>query len=128
MSYNTKQKNMVLDVIKKQKGEFTVKDIYDALNGSIGLTTVYRMVDRLAKENYLSKNIGKDNSTYYLYLEKCNNENHFFLKCDSCGNMEHVDCDCIGELNEHILKEHNFAINHDHIIINGICKKCGGKK
>ena len=127
MSYNTKQKSKILDVIKKQKAEFTIKDIYNSLDKSIGLTTVYRMIDKLVEDKYLSKSIGKDNNTYYQYLEKCDNKNHFFLKCDLCGKMEHVDCDCIGDLTSHILSEHNFVMNHDHIIINGLCKKCGEK-
>ena len=28
-SYNTKQKDLILNVIKNQKYEFTIKDIYD---------------------------------------------------------------------------------------------------
>ena len=45
------------------------------------------------------------------------------LKCESCGTMEHIDCDCIEELSNHISKEHNFSLT-DHIIINGKCNNC----
>ena len=127
MSYNTKQKKIIIDVIKKHKSNFTIKDIYNELNGSIGLTTIYRLFDKLVDENYLSKSIGKDNNSYYQYLEQCDKDNHFYLRCESCGKMEHVDCDCIGDLTNHIHKKHNFSINQDHIIINGVCKKCGEK-
>ena len=123
MSYNTKQKNAILDVITKEKGTFTIKDIYNKMNKEIGLTTIYRMVDKLVEEKILTKSISNDNTTYYQYLEKCNKENHFFLKCESCGDIEHVDCDCIEELSNHISKEHKFNLT-DHVIINGICKKC----
>jgi Fur family ferric uptake transcriptional regulator len=122
-SYNTKQKDIILNDIKKHKDEFTIKDIYNELNESIGLTTIYRLVDKLVKEGSVNKSIGKDNITYYQYLEKCDKENHFFLKCEMCGTMEHIDCDCIEELSNHIAKEHNFSLT-DHIIINGKCKKC----
>ena len=66
--------------------------------------------------------------TYYQYLGKCNHENHFYLKCDKCGEMKHIDCDCILELSEHIHKEHKFIPNKEKIIINGICNKCKGVK
>jgi Fur family ferric uptake transcriptional regulator len=122
-TYNTKQKDIIIDDIKKHKNEFTIKDIYNELNGKIGLTTIYRLVDKLVSEGTVNKSIGKDNTTYYLYLEKCDKENHFFLKCESCGIMEHIDCDCIEELSNHISKKHNFSLT-DHIIINGKCKKC----
>lgn len=124
-SYKTKQKDLILNVIKKQKSEFKVQDIYNYLNKKVGLTTIYRMIDKLVEEGLLNKTIGKDNIAYYQYLEKCEHENHFYLKCEKCGNIIHVDCDCITELMSHIAKEHKFKINNEHIVINGICSKCG---
>ena len=122
-SYDTKQKEMILDVIKKEKHEFTVKEIYEKIDG-IGLTTIYRMVLKLVDEGYLSKTIGKGNVTYYQYLEKCMEDNHFYLKCDICGNLMHIDCDCIKELSNHILVNHHFTPNKERIIISGVCEKC----
>ena len=122
-SYNTKQKDLILNVLKNKKKEFTVKDIYDELDNKVGLTTIYRLVDKLVLENRINKSIS-NNITYYQYLEDCNEENHFYLKCDNCGRLVHIDCDCIVELSEHIFKEHNFKPNKNKIIISGICKEC----
>ena len=127
MSYNTKQKDKILEIIQKQEKQFTVKDIYNDLNKEIGLTTIYRLIDNLVDTKRLNKYIGKDNITYYEYLEKCENNNHFFLKCDKCGRLIHIDCDCIIELYNHILKKHNFIPNKENIIINGICNNCINK-
>jgi Fur family ferric uptake transcriptional regulator len=123
-TYNTKQKELIVNTIKKEKKEFTVKDIYEELNKSIGLTTIYRLVDKLVEEGILLKSISNDNTTHYQYLSKCEEENHFYLKCDKCGDLEHVDCDCIDGLTKHIFKEHDFKPNKEHIIINGTCKNC----
>ena len=125
--YKTKQKEQILEMIKTYNNEFTIKDVYISLNKEIGLTTIYRLIDKLVKDGEVNKNIGKDNITYYQYLESCSNENHFFLKCDICGYMEHVDCNCINELSNHINKNHKFNLNKKNIIINGICNKCGKK-
>ena len=127
MSYNTKQKDKILEIIQKQEKQFTVKDIYNDLNKEIGLTTIYRLIDNLVDTKRLNKYIGKDNITYYEYLEKCENNNHFFLKCDKCGRLIHIDCDCIIELYNHILKKHNYIPNKENIIINGICNNCINK-
>lgn len=127
MKYNTKQKDIILSIIKKQKKEFTIKDIYNSLDGVVGLTTIYRLVDRLVLDGVLNKTIESDNTTYYQYLEKCDNENHFYLRCDKCGDMIHVDCDCIDELSNHIKNEHKFKLNRGKVIINGICDKCIGR-
>lgn len=123
-TYKTKQKDIILDTIKKQEHDFTIKDIYEKLNHEVGLTTIYRLVDKLVDNGALRKNIDKDNITYYEYLEECSCDNHFYLKCDKCGAIEHVDCDCINELSMHILKEHDFKLNKQHIFINGLCHKC----
>ena len=123
-SYNTKQKNIIFNIIKNQKQEFTIKDIYNKVKNKVGLTTIYRLVDKLVEDGRLSRNIGKNNTTYYQYLEECNNENNFFLKCEHCGKMVHIDCECIEKMTSHILEKHKFTTNKEHIIINGICNKC----
>ena len=123
MSYSTKQKDMIINVIKNKDKEFTIKDIYSELD-NVGLTTVYRLVDKLVEEGSIRKNISKDNTVTYEYLEKCDHDNHFYLKCDKCKRLEHVDCDCIDELYNHINKNHKFKLNKENIVINGICEKC----
>ena len=123
-NYNTKQKDEILDTIKKMDKAFLIKELYVKLNEKVGLTTIYRFIDKMVENEELYKYIGEDNNTYYQYLEKCDCNNHFYLKCINCGNMIHVDCDCIKELSNHITKEHNFIPNKENIIINGICSKC----
>ena len=121
--YETKQKDIIINCIKNHE-EFTINEIYEELKGKVGLTTIYRKVDSLVEDNTIKKYIGKDNITYYQYLCECDKDNHFYLKCDKCGTLEHVDCDCINELSEHINKNHEFKINKQNIVINGVCKNC----
>ena len=123
-SYNTKQKDIILNAIKHQRQEFTINNIYNQVKDKAGLTTIYRLVDKLFLDGRLSKFIGKDNTTYYQYLEECNEDNHFYLKCEHCGDIVHIDCDCIEDLSCHIFKKHKFKPNKEHIIINGVCEKC----
>lgn len=127
-NYNTKQKDLILNIIKKEKKEFTIKDVHSKINGKTGLTTIYRLVDKLVEDGILDKHIGKDNKTYYQYLEKCENKNHFYLKCESCGKVVHIDCDCIEDLSNHIMNHHKFKTDRKNIIINGTCDKCNSKE
>ena len=41
-TYKTKQKELILDVIKSFKNDFTIKEIYEKLTQNVGLTTIYR--------------------------------------------------------------------------------------
>ena len=124
MAYSTKQKDLILDVLKKYDKEFTIKEIYNEVKDSVGLTTIYRLVDKLVSEGIITKTIDDNNVTHYQYLEHCDHDNHFYLKCDKWKKMIHVDCDCISELSSHILNEHKFTPSKEHIVINGICDKC----
>ena len=124
-SYNTKQKDQIFNIIKSKNDKFTVKDIYNELNGEIGLTTIYRFIDKLALDSILSKSVDNKNTVFYQYLEKCNCDNHFYLKCDKCGILKHIHCECIKEITSHIFNEHNFNASEKGIIINGICDRCG---
>ena len=123
-SYNTKQKELILELLKKESSDLTIKDIYSKLDERVGLTTIYRFIDKLTTLGDVSKMIGQDNVTYYRYLEKCSSDNHFYLKCDKCGCMLHIDCDCIEDLSQHIIKEHQFMLKHENIIISGLCGNC----
>ncbi len=123
MTYNTKQKDKILDIIKNKTKEFSVYDIYLDLNKEVGETTIYRYINKLVEANKLEK-IVRDNTSYYQYLSSCDNNNHFYLKCERCGKLIHIDCDCINEFYSHISDRHNFILNKNRIIIYGICNKC----
>lgn len=126
-NYNTKQKNMILDIIKDSDKEFTINDIYLKLNKEIGLTTIYRLVDNMITTGVIKKIVNGRNTTYQ-YLEECDHDNHFFLKCNTCGSTIHIDCDCINELYDHISNTHKFKLDKKHIMINGTCSKCSKGK
>jgi Fur family ferric uptake transcriptional regulator len=113
MTYNTKQKDLILSIIKSYKHSFTVNDIYEQVKDNTGLTTVYRLIDKLLAEGTINKTI-----------DECEEKNHVYLKCDKCGNIIHTDCDCIESISKHMLKEHNFHTSDKHIIINGLCANC----
>lgn len=125
--YHTKQKDCIIDNIKKYNREFTIKELYTSMNKKVGLTTIYRLVDKLVSDGKLIKNITDDNITYYTYLEECNCLNHFYLKCNKCNRLIHIDCDCISDLTSHIKKEHNFKLDNN-VIIAGICYECINKE
>ena len=122
-NYHTKQKDMILDVIKKENGRFMVNDIYKKISG-VGLTTVYRYINALVDMGKLKKEIDNNNQVYYYYLSDCECEYHLYLKCLECGKIIHIDCDFVYELYDHIVKKHKFMPNTKNLVIDGICKQC----
>ena len=41
---------MILDILKNKKYDFTIKEIYEELNQEVGLTTIYRLINKLVNE------------------------------------------------------------------------------
>ena len=120
-NYQTKQKELLLNIIKNMNREFSIRELYK-LSG-VGLTTIYRFIEKLECDGVIKK-IVINNNIYYQYLDKCLLDNHFYLKCSSCGKMIHVDCDCINKLVLHIFDIHGFKMNKNNIIIPGKCMDC----
>ena len=48
----------------------------------------------------------------------------FLLQCEGCGAIFHMDCSHLGELYEHLLQGHGFAINPRRTMFYGLCEKC----
>ena len=126
-NYSTKQREKILEVIKELDTDFDINDIYNKLNQEIGLTTIYRYLDELYNDNKIKKLTSKKKVIYH-YLEECDHDNHFYLKCNKCGKMKHVDCDCINEFISVVKKNHDFFVDNKNIVIEGICLECHNKE
>ncbi len=127
MTYNTRQKNVITELISEQSQEFLVKDIYHELirrGEDLGLTTIYRVVDELVEAGKLRKNASADGTVRYQYLADCKGIGHCYLKCQKCGRLEHTDCHLVRQLTDHVLEEHGFQADKKQIIIGGICERC----
>ena len=97
MSYNTRQRELILDYIKKNaKKHLTADDIADALKAEqVGKTTV------------------------------CHD--HFHMKCLKCGRLFHLECDHLKDIAAHISKMHDFTIDSSRTVFYGICGECAKK-
>lgn len=123
MSYKTKQKDIILDYLIKNKNKcFKATEIYDYLkiDNDIGLTTVYRILNNLADSLIIKRYTDHKEAMYqYIDQEKC--RNHLHLKCHKCNNIYHLDCNEAIELSKHIKNKHNFLIDST---ILGMCWEC----
>ena len=123
-TYNTKPRQKVLAAIKKQAADFAAKDIYEELDHEIGLTTIYRFIETLENEGTILRVSNENKSARYQYVTPCDEADHFYLKCEKCGKLTHIDCEEVKGLMAHISGEHHFFPTDTHIIINGFCGDC----
>ncbi len=128
--YNTKQKKE-LEALIESKGHahFTAEEISNEIKEqgkNIGLTTVYRYLEKMVNEGNLRKYITeRGESACYQRAETCNG--HFHLKCTLCGKLIHLSCNSLDIINNHVESEHGFMIDSCRTVFYGVCKECGRK-
>lgn len=128
--YNTKQKENLLAYLIKNKDKHTnVQEIsaYLTAEGTpMGTATIYRQLDKLVENGIVRKYVfdGKTGACYQ-YIESENGcHEHFHLKCISCGQLIHIDCDHLHGINRHIYEEHSFKVDSSQTVFYGICSDC----
>lgn len=123
---NTRQKNLILEVMKNNDGtHLTIYEIFrliQDIDPTIGQATVYRNVKKFVEEGklYLVKTrMGID------YYDYCNNHIHFeCLKCNRIFNVE--DNELFLELKGRF-KDHKDMIIDYKVTLEGYCEKCSAK-
>ena len=131
-TYHTKQQQSILEIMEKMEEKYvTAGQVAKALKeegAQVGLTTVYRRLDRLVKEGLVQKIVLDGNSgACYQYVGDNEANSHFLLKCEDCGEIQNMDCGHMEELYSHVLEEHHFNVNPHRTMFYGLCEKCQRK-
>ena len=125
--YNTLNRNYFLQTVQTFRQSFTAKDVADKLKDNenpMGTSTIYRFLDEFTSDGTLRKALGEDNTARYFYFKPCENENHFYLECEKCHSLIHLDCKHLRGFSKHLTKKHSFQISNCSLIIAGICADC----
>lgn len=124
---NTKQRQNIIDALKSFKEPATAEEIYRAASAScptMALTTVYRNLEMLVKNEKVNKIIYSDATARYEYVGKDNKHGHF-LVCVGCNRAFPLD-KCPIEV-EGIKESTGFTVTGHNIEIYGYCKDCAEK-
>lgn len=131
--YNTKQREEIIDVLRNQKDKhLTVNQIMDYLKdreSKTGIATVYRQLDYLVEAGLVNRYfLDKASSAIFEYAgkeEDCHDNRCYHFKCEKCGELIHISCKHLEDLEEHMIGNHGFEINTVKTIFYGTCQGCG---
>lgn len=136
-TYKTKQKTRIMEVLMAHEGRhMTASEVYEELRASgekIGLTTVYRSLDRLVESGSVRKyTIPDSKSACFEYTRDGSDvpAGEYHCKCLGCGKLIHIHCDQVADLEKHMSEEHGFSIDPGRTVFYGLCSACrerGGK-
>lgn len=131
MAYMTRQQQAVLTCLhQREKRCATAAELTEALHAQgqrIGMTTVYRQLEKLEGAGLLHKILTPE-GCYYQYCEGARHGGGcVLLKCEKCGAITHADCSHLGELYDHLAREHHFTVNARKTLFYGLCEKCAAE-
>lgn len=126
-SYNTKQKDLIEQAVENMGDKhFTAEQIFSLLktqNLTIGVSTLYRHLDKLVSIGKIQK-LALPEGQGACYQKKNCTQKHFHLKCTKCGTLEHLSCEKLMGISEHVAEEHDFKIDSSKTVFYGLCKDC----
>jgi Fe2+ or Zn2+ uptake regulation protein len=124
-SRQTKQKQLILDILKKASHPLSINDIYTDIVKelpTIAKSTIYRNIDALLKQNLIDKYFLNDNELFYQIKDNTHEHKHYVI-CDNCKKMFDLPLCPIHEIEDAMEKE-GFKISDHYIQITGTCKDC----
>ena len=127
--YHTKQQQAILDCMREHKNSYITAGMigeYVAHKGfSIGTATIYRQLDKLEKNGEIHRiAVDGTSSVCFQYCPKEEDSAQFYLKCECCGRIIHLDCSLLEGLYTHVENSHQFLINPQRTIFYGRCQDC----
>ncbi len=128
-SRQTRNQKLILEVLEQRSQPLSAQEIFLELrnaNHTVGLATVYRVLDALRNEGKLQAvNLG-DQQTYYQVLPS-NGHNRHHLICTECRRVVPLpDCP-VGDLEEQLASRYQFVIEYHVLDFYGTCAECRGK-
>ncbi len=118
---NTKCKESILNVLKYSDKPITAKQIF--INCSdLDLSTVYRCLARLEKEEIITKETRFDKKSYYRLNTNSKHVHHMI--CDNCKDVTEIECTPVENIITNISMKENFEVKNHFFEVHGICKKC----
>jgi len=120
-SRNTKQKELIEQIINSMNSFFTAEDIHKLAkknDDKIGIATIYRFLNGLKNENKLYSYVC-DRKTLFSKEKK----SHCHFTCEKTGKIIHFDIDNIDFLKK-VKEKIPGSISSFQLEVRGVCDSC----
>lgn len=119
----TKQRQIILDIIKKDRSHPTMADIYrkvQSKDSTIGQATVYRNINELVENNEVEKITDLSGQFHF----DGNEEKHYHLLCTNCHKIIDIFDKNYSSLISNITNNQEVTITDVKITCSGLCSTC----
>ena len=125
MLRSTRQRTAILQALAEEDGFRTAQDLHDRLRrrgASVGLTTVYRTLQALARRGEVDvlHNPGGES----IYRRCASGDHHHHLVCTGCGTSVEVASEEIETWARETAADHGFSSITHTAEVYGLCRTC----
>lgn len=118
----TQAKTAIVDILKQSTQAMTHQDIELALDGLCNRVTIYRVLDRLVREDLAHKLVDVDGVTKYLACRDCGENHlhhHVHFSCEQCGELT-----CLYHVVPKFTLPEGYHLSEVNFTVRGDCPKC----
>lgn len=127
----TPQREATLQVLlENEKDHLSAEEIFFFVkrkSPEIGLATVYRTLEILTEISVLDKVSFNDGVARYDLRKEGAKHFHHHLLCLECGNIEEIEEDLLGAVEEIVESNYHFLVKDHRLTFHGICQNCQKK-
>ena len=90
----------------------------------VGLPTIYRILENLAKNGILISAASEDRQLRYFICRGIQHEHHHHFICRKCGKVEEVNLCLMEEVSKYVKRHLKATVQSHFLQIEGLCAKC----
>jgi Fe2+ or Zn2+ uptake regulation protein len=120
----TPQREAIMDIVCESGGRLSARELLEraeAYGVTMDAATVYRNLRFLTERKLLRAVEHEDRTCYELAGPHAS---HHHLVCHVCGAEVEIPETATDAFYRHILDEHGFAVEEDHLVLRGVCARC----
>lgn len=126
--YLTEQRQILTSFLKSNRNkQFSIDEIAKHLcsKNSLSISSIYRNINIMVGDGLVAR-FQKEGCRKFLYQYIGDNDcaNHLHLKCETCGEILHLEDDSMNKMISQMLEANDFIINKKKTILYGMCKSC----
>lgn len=121
----TPRRQEVMSCLGGEQSYRSAEEVWNLLKpriNSVGLPTVYRILDELAEAGVVTRIFLSDRKQYYFLCANQGHHHHFV--CESCRRVEDVEQCGLDGVSREIARRSGGRVTSHILQINGICGSC----
>jgi Fur family ferric uptake transcriptional regulator len=119
---NTTAKKVIFDLITHSNVALSHIEIQNLSNGICDRVTIYRVLERLIKDDLIHKIVNLEGTTKYAscnHVHENHSHNHIHFSCENCKRVT-----CLDTVVPTFSLPQNYTIKEVNFTLNGLCPNC----